>query len=157
MTDYNPLSERPSKRPYLGPSSSMDEDISDSFFQYTTDPFSVPMHYSTAANNDNDKDAVAVEPNGAGTTVITTSQKALDDATANSQKGTEASATVPDDNSKAEPANKEIAVDVGKIGKPNSSKSPSTTTNSNISSQSTTSPSQQMPTNNRKRTRATPE
>jgi hypothetical protein len=162
MTDYT-LSERPAKRPNLGLNTSMDEDITEQFFQYTTDlttdltadPFSVSMHY--LANNDNDKDAVAVEPNGAGTTVITTSQKALDDATANSQKGTEASATVPDDNSKAEPANKEIAVDVGKIGKPNSSKSPSTTTNSNISSQSTTSPSQQMPTNNRKRTRATPE
>jgi hypothetical protein len=90
MTDYT-LSERPSKRAYLGPNTnSMDEDITEQFFQYTTDlttdlttdPFSV-MHYS--ATNDNDKDAVAVEPNGAGTTVITTSQKALDDATANSK------------------------------------------------------------------------
>lgn len=178
MTDYL-LNERPTKRAFLGSNNSsnyFDEDeeqyfafskASADFPMVVTNTSSImPNHQNVSQHTIGDnKDGNVMDSSSSANSIsnnVSHNMATLDDvkmntSNNNNNKGTGANTTdvVPNVNCKAEPSSKETTeLNVNKIGKSNSVKSPSTTS----SSQPTTNNSQPPPsTNNKKRTRATPE
>lgn len=178
MTDYL-LNERPAKRAFLGSNNTsnfFDEDDEQyfSFSKASADYSMVVTNTSSIMPNhqivDDNKDGTVMDSSSSASSISNnishnhSMAATLDDVKMNTSnnnnnnnKGTGANTTdvVPNVNCKAEPSSKETTdLNVNKIGKSNSVKSPSTTS----SSQPTTNNSQPPPsTNNKKRTRATPE
>jgi hypothetical protein len=176
MTDYL-INERPTKRAFLGSNNAspyFDED-EEQYFSFSkasadfpmvvtnTSSSIMPNHQNVSQHTIGDnKDGTVMDSSSSANSISNNvshnhSMATLDDVKMNtSNKGNGANTTdVPNVNCKAEPSSKETTdLNVNKIGKSNSVKSPSTTT----SSQPTTNNSQSPPsTNNKKRTRATPE
>jgi len=175
MTDYL-LSERPSKRAFLGSNNTstyFDED-DEQFFSFskassdyssmvgmTNSSSSIMANVPQHTLGDNKDGSVMDTSAGSGNSLsnnhnVSHSMSALDDVkmnTSNNNNNKGNGANTADVPCKAEPSSKETAeLNVNKIGKSNSVKSPST-----ASSQPTTTNSQPPPPNNKKRTRATPE
>ncbi|CAG8613619.1 2377_t:CDS:2, partial [Ambispora leptoticha] len=188
MTDYM-SAERPTKRAYHGspPSYYDDEqyfksavDFTPAYYNTTNTPSNsistansssiMPVLPQSGSISGGNKEGTARELSSSGNSLthFTNRPEALDDGKIAINKGTDASTDVVpniNDSCKAEPSNhKEIAdINGNKIGKSNSSKSPSNTStqlsNNNNNSNNTVSqpPPPPTPTNNKKRTRATPE
>jgi len=180
MTDFL-LSERPSKRTFLGSNNTpsyFDED-DEQYFSFskasadystmvglTNSSSIMPNHQNVSHTLADNKDGSVMDSSASSANSLSNNHHSManiDDVKINTSnnnnnnKGTGANqADVPNVNCKAEPSSKETTeLNVNKIGKSNSvNKSPSTTS----SSQPTTTNSQPPPsTNNKKRTRATPE